>query len=297
MTKILITGGSGFIGAWLIKRLADNGVSLRVFDLSEDRSTVESIAGVVPGLEWIQGDIRDAGAVEAALAGCDGVVHLAGLLTTQCANDPVLGAQVNLIGTLNVFNAVKKQGLGQVIYASSAGVFGPNDPVNPFPVNHYGAFKLATEGSARAYWRDAGIASIGLRPFVVYGPGREVGVSAGPSLACRAIARGQDYDIPFSGSTGLVHVDDVVDVIVRALGMRLEGAQVFNLTGEVIEIAALADLFNSQWPAVRIGVTGGSLNIVSGVSEADLDIAIPARRKTPLLEGLQSTVAFYSHQH
>lgn len=297
MTKILITGGSGFIGAWLIKRLADNGVSLRVFDLSEDRSTVESIAGVLPGLEWIQGDIRDAGAVEAALAGCDGVVHLAGLLTMQCANDPVLGAQVNLIGTLNVFNAVKKQGLGQVIYASSAGVFGPNDPVNPFPVNHYGAFKLATEGSARAYWRDAGIASIGLRPFVVYGPGREVGVSAGPSLACRAIARGQNYDIPFSGSTGLVHVDDVVDVIVRALGMRLEGAQVFNLTGDVIEIAALADLFNSHWPAVHIGVIGGSLNIVSGVSEADLDIAIPARRKTPLLEGLQSTVAFYSHQH
>lgn len=297
MTKILITGGSGFIGASLIKRLSGNGVSLRVFDLSEDRSTVESIAGVVPGLEWIQGDIRDAGAIEAALAGCDGVVHLAGLLTTQCANDPVLGAQVNLIGTLNVFNAVKKQGLRQVIYASSAGVFGPDDPVNPCPVNHYGAFKLATEGSARAYWRDAGIASIGLRPFVVYGPGREVGVSAGPSLACRAIARGQDYDIPFSGSTGLVHVDDVVDVIVRALGMRLEGAQVFNLTGDVIEIAALAELFNSHWPAARIGVSGGSLNIVSGVSEADLDLAMPARQKTPLLQGLQSTVAFYSHQH
>ncbi|WP_163837351.1 NAD-dependent epimerase/dehydratase family protein, partial [Providencia stuartii] len=67
----------------------------------------------------------------------------------------------------------------------------------PRPTTHYGTFKLACEGSARAYLADRGLASIGFRPFIVYGPGRETGLTAGPSLACRAAARGESYRIPY----------------------------------------------------------------------------------------------------
>ena len=114
-----------------------------------------------------------------------------GVLTPTCSANPVLGAQVNLLGSLHVFDAALAHGVRQVVYASSAGVYGPDHADYPAPATHYGAFKLAVEGAARAYWPTQGLASVGFRPFIVYGPGRESGVSAGPSLACRAAAQGQ----------------------------------------------------------------------------------------------------------
>ena len=173
MKRVLITGGSGFLGAWIIRRLSVRGLGLetRVFDIHDRRQTVASIVGdVAHQLDWRVGDIADADAVRQALQGCDGVIHLAGVLTPDCAAHPVRGARINLIGTLNVFEAAQAEGIAQVIYASSAGVYGPLDAQHPFPMTHYGAFKLATEGSARAYWHDRRIASIGFRPFVVYTP-------------------------------------------------------------------------------------------------------------------------------
>src|SRR5258706_3102744 len=87
--------------------------------------------------------------------------------------------------------------------------FDPIDGRTPFPLTHYGDFKLAGEGCARAFWEDDRMPSIGFRPLVVYGPGREVGLTAGPSLACRAAARGEPYVIPFTGETDLLYVDDM----------------------------------------------------------------------------------------
>ncbi|MEO6322648.1 MAG: NAD(P)-dependent oxidoreductase, partial [Polaromonas sp.] len=192
MKPVLITGGSGFLGAWIIRRLTARGMEVRVLDIHDRRQTVASIAGdMAHQLDWRVGDIADGQAVSQAMHGCGGVIHLAGVLTLVCSAQPVRGAQINLIGTLNVFEAAQAEGIRQVVYASSAGVYGPDDAQHPLPMTHYGAFKLATEGSARAYWHDRQIASIGFRPFVVYGPGRETGVSAGPSLACRAAARGE----------------------------------------------------------------------------------------------------------
>jgi len=156
---------------------------------------------------------------------------MAGILTPDCQADPVRGAEINLIGTLHAFEAARRHGIRPVIYTSSAGVFGPHDGAAPAPTTHYGTFKLATEGSARAYWADHGLPSVGFRPFVVYGPGRETGLSAGPSLACRAAARGQPYVIPFTGATGMVYVEDVAAAYVAALTGKLDGARVFNLLG------------------------------------------------------------------
>lgn len=293
MNKVLITGGSGFIGASLVKKLGELGIRVRIFDRSNDRATVAAVAGEMAELDWVQGDIRDADAVSAAVAGCDGIVHLAGLLTPQCRDNPVLGAEVNLIGGLHVFQAAHQHGIKQVVYASSAGVFGTADAEHPAPLNHYGAFKLALEGSARAFWQDLGIASVGLRPFVVYGPGRETGVSAGPSLACRAIAAGEPYQIGFSGACGLVYVDDVVDVFWRALSQPVQGAHVLNVTGEVWDMADLAAQLMQLYPQARISVGGQPLDIIAGVSDAALQALMPERVQTPLAQGLQQTVAHY----
>ena len=144
---VLITGGGGFLGAWIIRRLAARGIELRVFDRRDDRGIVRAIAGgVADRLDWRTGDVASLADVSAAADGCDFAIHLAALLTPACAENPILGAQVNLIGTLNVFEAAKAQGMRGIAYASSAGVFGPDDGAIPYPTTHYGAFKLACEG-------------------------------------------------------------------------------------------------------------------------------------------------------
>jgi len=160
-------------------------------------------------VEWRVGDIVAGEQVRRAAEGCDAIVNLAGVLTPACKDDPVRGMQINLIGTLNVFEAARAHGIARILYTSSAGVFGSPDGKVPWPITHYGTSKLACEGSARAYLHDHGLASVGFRPFVIYGPGRETGLTAGPSLACRAAVLRERYTIPYTGKAGLVFVDDV----------------------------------------------------------------------------------------
>ncbi len=179
--RTLLIGGAGFLGAWIARRLQARGDALRVFDVAGETPAFRAILGAGAGqIEWRLGDVADAAAVLAAAEGCDRIVYLAGLLTPACRADPARGARVNLVGMLNAFEAALKLGARRFAYASSAGVFGPDDAETPRPVTHYGAFKLACEGSARAYWRDHGLASVGFRPFVVYGPGARDGADGRP---------------------------------------------------------------------------------------------------------------------
>ena len=118
-------------------------------------------------------------------------MHLAALQVPFCRADPVLGARVNVVGTVNVFEAVKERldRIPGVAYASSAAVYGPDDP-SPAPESGgiapgtiYGVYKLANEGTARLYQAESGVPSIGIRPYVVYGPGRDQGMTVGPDAS------------------------------------------------------------------------------------------------------------------
>lgn len=292
---ILITGGGGFLGAWAIRRFLARGLSVRIFDSRDDRSLVREIAGpAADGLDWRVGDVSDPAHVFAAASGCTGAVALAGLLTPACAADPVRGAQVNLIGVLNVFEAAKRERIGFVCYASSAGVYGPDDGEEPRPTTHYGAFKLACEGAARAYFAQSGLSSIGLRPFVAYGPGREVGMSAGPTLACRAATRGEPYTIPFTGEAGFVYADDVAAAIEEAVTVAPSGAHVFNMTGETADVADLAAEIRRQWPGAAIGQSGPPLPVASRLAGPSIRTLLPGVPDTPLMDGIAATLAHYA---
>jgi nucleoside-diphosphate-sugar epimerase len=288
--KLLVTGANGFVGAWTVRRLAEAGHAVRALDLAAPSALLQRIGVPLDRVEWCCADVGDAEAVARAMATCDAVVHLAGVLTPFCREAPLQGARVNLLGTLHVFEGARRHGIQRVIYASSAGVFGPEHARHPEPTTHYGAFKLACEGSARAWWHDAGIGSLGLRPFVVYGPGRELGASAGISLACVAAVQGRPYRVPFTGRAGMVHVDDVVRVIEHALRLPPDGAHLADLVGEVHAVDAVLDEIRRQCPGAMLGSEGPPLalspDIVHGATQADI-AALPV---TPLAEGIARTL-------
>lgn len=292
--KALITGGTGFIGAWIAKALVERGVSVRAFDIKADLSIAKEVLGDrVDNVEWRTGDITDAPALRRAAEGCDALIHLAAILTPDCQKDPVRGAEICLIGSLNVFEAARAHGIKNVIYMSSAGVFGPDDGVIPKPTTLYGAYKLAVEGAARAYWLDHGIASVGFRPLVVYGPGRETGLTAGPSLACRAAATGSDYVIPFSGGTDFVFVADVAAAYAEALERPPEGARVYNIVGEVSTAEHFADVVREAAPGAVIRAEGPALPIAPEIEAGALREDFPGVPQTGLSDGIAATVAHY----
>src|SRR5262249_41847680 len=131
--RVLITGGYGFIGAWIIRNLLARGDEVWVFDLREDARRLRLILpeSEVAKVTFVRGGVTDLKALSAAITAHEisHVIHLAGLQVPTCRADPMLGAKVNVLGTLAVFEAVKAAGaqIRRLVYASSAAVFGGPD--------------------------------------------------------------------------------------------------------------------------------------------------------------------------
>lgn len=291
--RVLVTGGSGFIGSWIIHELCRRGIEPRVLDVRDERSILRQIGAPADAIDWRIGDISRPKDVEAAAQGCDAAIHLAGLLLPACKKDPVRGAEINLIGTLNLFKAGLRHGFRCILYTSSAGVFGPHDGGTPLPTTHYGAFKLACEGSARAYWADHQLPSIGFRPYVVYGPGRELGASAGASLACRAAVRNEAYVIPYTGAAGMIYVQDVVRLFCEALLSEATGAQVCNLAGATASVDDVIHAIKRRYPAARISASGSPLPIACNLTDTGLPDFACNVPMTSLQAGIDATLAHY----
>jgi UDP-glucose 4-epimerase len=174
--RVLVTGGAGFIGANLCARLAgDAGIeSVVAFD-DLSSGSVSNLDGT--GAELVEGTVLDPDAVLAAAERADVVVHLAARVSVEAsAADPLCTHEVNATGTLNVLEAARRSGTGQVIIASSAAVYGDrggapaaeSTPVAPLSV--YGASKVAAEAYASAYRSCFGLGTLALRFFNVFGP-------------------------------------------------------------------------------------------------------------------------------
>ncbi len=293
----LITGGLGFIGAWTARLLLDGGHAVSTFDVHGERALFDAIVGAdrARGVPHRIGDITDAAAVDAAVAGHDGIVHLAAVLIPTARKDPVRGAEINVLGTLYVFEAAKRHGVRGVAFASSAAVFGPHDGIHPEPRTHYGAYKLCNEGCARAYYDDAGIRSVGLRPATVYGPGREIGLTSDPTLAMRAAAEGKPYRIRFTGATGMDYVEDVATIFARAATETPEGAQSFSLQGQLATMDEVLAAICAVVPEADVGAEGPELMFAAELDEEPLRAAFPGLERTPLAEGTRKTIEFYQN--
>lgn len=295
--QVLLTGGNGFIGSWVAKRLIARGVAVRVFATREDRGPLRAIAGSdADEAEWFVGDVSDIVQVERSARGCDAIIHIAAILGPASAADPLRCMTVNLGGTLNMFEIARQRGIGKLIYTTSAAVFGPVDGAHPYPSTHYGAMKLAEEGCARAYFDRDRMPSIGFRPFVVYGPGREKGMSAGPSFACRAAARGEAYTMPFSGRTNFVYVDDCASAYEEALFAEPQKAEIFNLAGDATGVEDFIAEVRKIEPSADIRIEGDPLPFAPDLVPDGRDTLLPNVQRTSLVDGIAATIAYYREQ-
>ena len=191
--RFLITGALGCIGAWIVKTLVDEGATPVVFDRAADPRRLRLVMGdaALSQVQFVTGDITELAALEAALDAhaVDRVIHLAALQVPFCRADPPRGALVNVVGTVNVFEAVarRRDRIPRVVYASSAAVYDAADAgadgsvahgASGHPATLYGVYKQANEGTARIYWLEKQLSSVGLRPLTVYGVGRDQGRAA-----------------------------------------------------------------------------------------------------------------------
>lgn len=294
MSRVLVTGGTGFIGRWVVADLRALGHEVTIFDARPNPATLDEIRPGLSGeVRLVSGDIAD-GSVGGALAGCDGVVHLAGVMTVDAAADPVRAATINLIGSLHVFEAARAQGVARIVYVSSAAVFGPGDAIHPRPMTHYGAQKLAIEGAARAYHADHGLPSVGFRPYIVYGPGQSSGIAAGPSIAIAAAARGEAAAIRFSGPVGFVYVRDVAALMVAAVTQDMEGAEAYTLCGETAEMETFLDALARQVPGAQVTVDGPRLRIPTDLASSPMPPVLASVATTGIDAAIADTLAFYA---
>ena len=320
--RVLITGGYGFIGAWIIRNLLARDARVWVFDLREDARRLRLIApeSDVARVTFVPGDVTDLPALSAAIAahGITHVIHLAGLQVPTCRADPVLGAKVNVLGTLAVFEAVKAAG-GQVqrlVYASSAAVFGGpdkypqakdggafewplGDDVPLVPGTQYGVFKCCNEGNARIYFQDHGISSVGLRPWTVYGVGRDLGMTSEPTKAIKAVLLGRPYHINFGGWSDFQYVDDVAKAFVLSLERPFTGAKSYNLRGAVVTLADFHAALARVLPEAKDTVTVGTsqIAIAYDLSDAGIQRDLGPMPKTALDDGIRETVAIFRRLH
>ena len=126
--SFLVTGALGCIGAWVVRNLVQSGTPVAVFDLASDPHRLRLIMqpDEVARVRFITGDVTDLAAFQKGLADCGAthLIHLAALQVPFCRADPPLGARVNVVGTVNAFEAAKRAGLKRLVYASSFAVYG-----------------------------------------------------------------------------------------------------------------------------------------------------------------------------
>jgi nucleoside-diphosphate-sugar epimerase len=217
--RFLVTGGSGFIGSHVVDRLLERGArEVVVFDKVVRRENLE-LSG--KRVTVVEGDVTDARAVREASEGADGVFHMAVLPLGPSVQNPRLAHDVNVGGSLNVFEAARDAGVEKVVYSSASSVYGDTEETTDesHPLNTrtmYGATKLAGELYLRAFNDAYGLPYVTLRYMNVYGPRQEGGLVMGVT---RRLLAGEAPTLQGDGSQSFdfVHVRDVADANVHAM--------------------------------------------------------------------------------
>ncbi|HET9073443.1 MAG TPA: NAD-dependent epimerase/dehydratase family protein [Solirubrobacteraceae bacterium] len=296
--RVLVTGGSGFIGSHVVDSLASAGHEPVVFDLCPSPWHAD--------VETHLGSITDVGALTQALSGCDAVAHLAAVAdVNDVLADPARAEEINSRGTVTVLEAMRRTGVARIVYASTIWVYSdtPRNAVDedtplPPPAHLYTATKLAGELYCRSYAELYGISPTILRFGIPYGPrAREAAVI--PAFVNKALA-GEPLTLSGDGlqSRRFVYVRDLADGVVAGLDDAARG-RVYNLVSDedvtIRQIAELVQEFVGDTEIVLGPARPGDLGskLVSGARAAS-ELGWSAR--TPFREGVRRYIAWKQAQ-
>jgi UDP-N-acetylglucosamine/UDP-N-acetyl-alpha-D-glucosaminouronate 4-epimerase len=239
--RALVTGGAGFIGHHLVRRLLDDGYEVRVLDnfATGRRERLEAL-----DVELVEGDLRSYERAYTAVRGTELVFHLGALPSVpRSMQDPLTTSAVNVEGTLNVLLAARDENVRRVVFASSSSVYGANPALpkredhQPLPVSPYGVSKLAAEHYCRAFTTVYGLETVSLRLFNVFGPGQDP-LSQYAAVVPRFIVAFANGRRPLVYGDGLqtrdfTFVADVVRAFVIAAETAAASGEVFNIAAGV----------------------------------------------------------------
>jgi nucleoside-diphosphate-sugar epimerase len=310
----LVTGAHGFIGAWVVKRLLESGHNVVLFDQNPQPHRLRLVMDDddLAHAAFVAGDITDPATLPAIIEkhGVDRIIHLAALQIPACRANPRLGAMVNVVGSINVFEAATKSAghVKRIAYASSAAVFGRSVGDRPAveedasaPDSLYGAFKRCNEENARVYFLEKGVPSIGLRPHTVYGVGRDFGMTSDPTKAMKAVVVGRPFRIRFSGSVDFQYAADTADAFIRCATSDLDGAHVFNLHGETVSIRDVVAQIETSAREIlghaadpQITIDGKPNSAPSRMDDTAIRLAVGDLPITSLQDGVRSTIARFA---
>lgn len=309
MAKYLVTGGAGFIGSHIVRRLVARGDQVSVVDnfLTGSR---DALSDLVDSIELVEGDIRDAELVRSMMKGVDYCLHQAALPSVpRSVEDPATSNEINVNGTLNVFLAAKEAGVKRVVYASSSSVYGDSptlpkhEEMPPHPLSPYAITKLVGELYANAFHSLFGAPIVSLRYFNVFGPGQR---SDSPYAAVVPIF----LSLMIAGKPATVHgdgeqtrdfcyVDNVVSANLLACTAPAEevSGRVFNVACEERHtinelVAGLNDLLRTNIEPVHTAARKGDVrDSLADISRAKRHFGYDPAVK--FAEGLALTVKWF----
>ncbi|MCU7281131.1 NAD-dependent epimerase/dehydratase family protein [Pseudomonas peradeniyensis] len=298
---ILITGGAGFIGSHLCDALLEKGYAVRILDdLSTGKRSNLQLGH--PRLELLEGDVADAALVARAAGGCQAVVHLAAVASVQASvENPVKTHQSNFIGTLNVCEAMRLNGIRRVLFASSAAVYGNNgegqsiaEDTPKAPLTPYAVDKLASEQYLDFYRRQHGLEPVVFRFFNIFGPRQDPSspYSGVISIFCERATQGTPITVFGDGeqTRDFLFVGDLVQVMVQALEQPVveEGAVNIGLNQatSLNQLLKALEQVEGGLPAVSYGQARSGDIRHSRADNSRLLARFAFPEPTPFVEGL-----------
>ena len=308
--RALVTGGAGFIGSHIVRRLLNTGHDVRVVDnLSTGRFS--NLDEVIGDIEFFELDIRDAAGLRGPMSGCDAVIHVAALPSVpRSIADPSASHEVNATGTLNVLNAAVAAGVSRVVSASSSSIYGAAaglpkaESMRPLPISPYAVSKLAAESYCRSFFEVYGLEAVALRYFNVFGPRQDPDSEYAAVIPkfIRALRLGEPPMVFGDGeqSRDFTYVENVVNANMAAITREGTGGRVYNIAcGGGITINEIAERLREEIGADvepvhgpdRLGDVRDSFADISA-AQADLGYT----PTVPLADGLRLTVDYYREQ-
>ena len=292
---VLVTGASGCIGSWALSLLQEAGVPVFALDLQKDtrRPSLLMSESELRQVKWLVGDISEPATINKAIehSKATSIIHLAALQVPFCKADPIAGARVNVVGTCNVFEAARKYKISRLSYASSIAAHGVFDAKTLATL--YGAYKFCNEQTARVYMQDWQVPSVGMRPGVVYGIGRDQGMTSKTTVAILAAAAGKPYVIPFTGAVSWLHAGEVASAFIKAVSQPRDKAVVFDINGVSSTVEESLKILNTVAPGCRVRASGPALPFPMKLSDTPLRAFLGDYGSVPLEKGISQTYSMF----